>query len=158
MQGFYGNLKTKGEQGVTSDERKDRNSALVDYGHLQSPTTEEPPRQSSFSPSQPRVLEANSESPSTAGGQSQSPLPLPGTVPTATSPSILNGDVNGIASPATLQQALYLDPSTYQLVEMYDDSNPFQAQYEFGSADFDAIMADAAQGFWEDFPGQVGIM
>ncbi len=68
------------------------------------------------------------------------------------------------ATPSAAQQQQYVDSNAFVAAAevMWDsnpfEANPFEANYDFNSADFDAIMADATQAFWVDFPGEVGVM
>jgi hypothetical protein len=43
MQIFYSNIKTKGEQGVTRNERREMKNAIIDYGALQPEPVQDPP-------------------------------------------------------------------------------------------------------------------
>lgn len=140
MQAFYRNLKSKGDDGVTPDERENLKNALVDYGHLQSPPAE-PTASSNPSPVAIQVENAEAKIQS-----SQSPLPpsVPQTPLT----------VDGTTLPSPPGPAL--DNQNYINEVVWDITNPFEFNYDWNSADFDAIMADATQGFWADFPGEVG--
>lgn len=144
MQAFYRNLKAKGDEGVTPDERENLKNALVDYGHLQSPAPEQSPASSHSHHSPAEVHIEKSEAPS-------APSPLATAMATASA----NLDPNQQYSPST-QQGQFMDPNAYSADVMWDVTNPFEYDFDFNSADFDAIMADATQGFWVDFPGEVG--
>lgn len=141
MQAFYRNLKSKGDEGVTPDERENLKNALVDYGHLQSPPAEPSP---SSNPS-PIAIQTENHEPKL---QSQSPLPA--SVPQT--PLI----VDGTTLPSPPGPPSVDSSQNYANDVVWDLTNPFEFNYDWNSADFDAIMADATQGFWADFPGEVG--
>ncbi|KAF2431617.1 hypothetical protein EJ08DRAFT_586999, partial [Tothia fuscella] len=121
MQIFYSNIKTKGEQGVTRNQRFKMKNALIDYGALQPDSdnssalpangdhTEMPPLKSSTSPSEPQLDD--------------------------------------------LAPVVPVRPMQEDLFSM--DLDMFDTEFNLDDADLEAAIADATQGFWANFPGEM---
>jgi hypothetical protein len=119
MQIFYSNIKTKGGQGVTRNERQEMKNALIDYGALQPDTDSAPVEEE--------------EPPTALQNRESSPPP----------------DVVELAPPVPLR--------TTQEDFLSMDFDMFDTEFNIDDADLEAAIADATQGFWANFPGEMEI-
>lgn len=122
MQIFYSNIKTKGGQGVTRNERQEMKNALIDYGALQ-PDTDSA-----------SIVPVDEEEPSTAAHDGNS-LPPPEDVELAPPVPLRNSQENFLGM----------------------DFDMFDTEFNIDDADLEAAIADATQGFWANFPGEMEI-
>lgn len=153
MEKYYQRLYSKGAAGVTNDERENFKNSLVDYGHLQSPPIESSPRL--FNPSNPSrpspVLShiATPDRPFTG-------LASPPNASTITQPS--NAESGNLLSPVppTIDASQHFPQDGPD--SLWDSMDALGSPYNLDPAEIDALMADATQNFWVDFPGEASFV
>ncbi|TLD32500.1 hypothetical protein E2P81_ATG05476 [Venturia nashicola] len=216
MQIYYSNIKTKGEQSITQNERREMRNAIVDYGALQ-PSPVHSSSENEGGPAAGLLSKLKLQYITSAASSSPVPMPNAATIQTpVTLPSLQNsplslnpnspmpshqhqspmpshnqqqqqhhprqssishshhspmpfkrspspsGESPNMGSHQHQQQMTTVPGSGgYQTVEI-DFLSPgfdmFEMDFNINDEDLESAIADAAQGFWNDFPGEVEVV
>jgi hypothetical protein len=168
MQIYYSNIKTKGEQSITQNERREMRNAIVDYGALQ------PSPVHSSSSNEGGILgklklqyaipassaggsiqnAATVQTPATLPSLQNSPMPNQSSpLPTRRSPSPTAESPNRTQNIGQQHQF-----QTLELDFLSPGFDMFEMDFNINDGDLESAIADAAQGFWTDFPGEVEVI
>jgi len=140
MQIFYTNIKTKGEQGVTRNERQEMKNAIIDYGALQA------------SPVHDQALDSEVPSVSRYPKLVYYLLTYKPAFREASIPS------ESVSPPrTTAADNSDLLPNRTQDDFSFADIDMFDSEFNLNDSDLEAAIADATQGFWVNFPGEMEI-
>jgi hypothetical protein len=160
MQIFYSNIKTKGEQGVSRNERREMKNALVDYGALQpSPVHEQPlsveqDLQEEAVCSTPKLPSQRlSDTQQAFSSVSPASHVSPGSHVSQTLSQSQSDSADEPGDPAIVQTSSSVPGKV--LDEFVPDFDMFDMDYQLDDADLEAAIADATQGFWANFPGEM---
>jgi hypothetical protein len=204
MQIYYSNIKTKGEQSITQNERREMRNAIVDYGALQpspvqsSSDNEGGPAAGILGKLKLQYIAPTSSGPIPSAAMVQTPVTLPSlqnspmqnqhspmpnqhhspathhtsSTHNHTSPETQNptspAKYHG-ASPSPTMDSPHMQQNErnlgqqnqFQTVEL-DFLSPgfdmFEIDFNINDGDLESAIADAAQGFWTDFPGEVEVL
>ncbi|KAF1983276.1 hypothetical protein K402DRAFT_175832 [Aulographum hederae CBS 113979] len=150
MQAFYSNIKTKGDESVSRDERREIRNAIIDYGALQpSPVQDNHSEHSSSDAEAAASASSNQNNAYITVVKSDSSPPDESILGVQTTPTM------------PMQQQGQQPQGGYDMPLMQDflpdDLEMFDTDFTIHDADLEAMIADATQGFWMNFPGEVGL-
>jgi hypothetical protein len=177
MQIYYSNIKTKGEQSITQNERREMRNAIVDYGALQpspvhsSSDNEGGPAAGILGKLKLQYIAPTSSGPVPSAATVQTPITLPSL---QNSPMFnQNSPVPGQGSPVPIRRSPSPPMDSPNLPQTLGQHNQFQTMeldflspgfdmfeidFNINDGDLESAIADAAQGFWNDFPGEVEVL
>jgi hypothetical protein len=139
MQIFYTNIKTRGENGVSSSERNEMRNAIVDYGALHHTPTHDntsTPNTPRATPTLPKVSNLISPTP-TVQHQTHSRQQTE-------APS------QGSQAPSHREDT----PSSKTYYD-FTDIDIFSTDYTISNAEMEAVILSSTQDFWALLPGEV---
>lgn len=179
MQIYYSNIKTKGEHSITQNERREMRNAIVDYGALQpspvhSSDNEGGPAVGLLGKLKLQYITSSSSGPISSAATVQTPVTLPSlqNSPLPNQHSPMPNQHSPIPpfkrspSPTTMDTPQHMSQNMaqhnqFQALEL-DFLSPgfdmFEMDFNINDGDLESAIADAAQGFWTDFPGEVEVI